>query len=435
MAIAAVPDYLRQAFKDDFKSASPGLRFGMLFKYWGEDKKTKAILWGGKDQSYRTNRDGREIPVKEENKRSAIDAACDLRSSGSAELIRRLNERAAAAAHRMNEDAATPVLELTGYAVAPFATGLGNEHPLENGFAFLNPYGIPYLAGSGVKGVLRTAARQLAAGRWGECHGWSSEARYPVAFDKDTVRHLSMIDILFGLESEDQEKEHLRGVLAFWDVVPTIAGDALRVEVMTAHQSDYYQKGDTPHESGSPNPIYFLTVPPDSEFAFRVACDLPRLRALAPELAGNNRWKDLLTAALRLAFAWIGFGAKTAVGYGAFTEERPTVAPTRGISTGASSAGPVASVAPRTPPPEVAKSEEIWSAAKLLFNPGTQSIVAEFEGKKTTESKNKDKDDLFAALGIERADRLRKKKSLPGIAVRVRKEGNLTILVGLADPA
>ena len=42
------------------------------------------------------------------------------------------------------------------------------EHPLENGFAFLQPYGLPYLAGSGVKGVLRQTARLLAENAFGE---------------------------------------------------------------------------------------------------------------------------------------------------------------------------------------------------------------------------------------------------------------------------
>ena len=66
-------------------------------------------------------------------------------------------------------------------AIAPFTTGLGNEHPLENGFAFLSPYGVPYLPGSGVKGVLRQAARELVSGKWGEIAGWSAERSFTPA--------------------------------------------------------------------------------------------------------------------------------------------------------------------------------------------------------------------------------------------------------------
>ncbi len=433
MPIAAVPDYLQKAFKQDFKSATPGLRFGMLFKYWGIDRKTGQILWGGKDQEHKTKKDGRPFVEKIENKRDAIDAACDLAPSGSDRMIAALEARAGAAAARMNANPSSPVLELSGYAVAPFATGLGNEHPLENGFSFLNPYGIPYLPGSGVKGVLRETARQLAAGRFGTTGGWSTARVYPVAFDAGTTMHLSMIDVLFGLESEDHEKEHVRGALSFWDAIPGIEGNRLRVEVMTAHQSHYYQKKETPHESGMPNPIYFLTVPPGSGFTFRVACDLPRVRALAPDLAENHRWKELLAEAFRLAFEWIGFGAKTAVGYGAMSETKPEAGPAR-VQNAAPGSGCHVPVAPSAPPPGVKKSEEEWKEATLVSNHGQQSVLAKSsgEGKPTADLKGAEAKAFLEALGAERAEKLKKKKTLPGVNVKVRREGNHAILAGIA---
>jgi CRISPR-associated protein Cmr6 len=98
------------------------------------------------------------------------------------------------------------------------------------------------------------------------------------------------------------------------------------VEIMTPHQSHYYQDkavaGSTsPHDSGSPNPISFLTVPPQSQFAFHVVCNTAQLEHLAPDLAANDRWKVLLTEAFEHAFAWLGFGAKTSVGYGAMDRD------------------------------------------------------------------------------------------------------------------
>ncbi len=46
-------------------------------------------------------------------------------------------------------------------------------------------------------------------------------------------------------------------------------------------------------------------------------CDVRHLGVLAPDLAHQNRWQTLLVAAFEHAFEWLGFGAKTAVGYGA----------------------------------------------------------------------------------------------------------------------
>jgi len=195
---------------------------------------------------------------------------------------------------------------LESVATAPFTTGLGNEHPLENGFAFLNPYGLPYLPGSGIKGVLRQAARELCSGEWGATHGWNSVA----------------IDALFGRESNNHDSDHLRGALSFWDVLPQIKGDSLMVEIMTPHQGHYFQQKDaagssSPHDSGSPIPISFLTVPPGSGFTFHVQCNLEHLGRHLPEFVTDGSWKVLLNAAFEHAFDWLGFGAKTAVGYGA----------------------------------------------------------------------------------------------------------------------
>src|SRR5690606_1159406 len=112
-----------------------------------------------------------------------------------------------------------------------------------------------------------------------------------------------------------------RGALSFWDVIPKIQGDSLAVDIMTPHQGHYYQndakKGPTPHDSGQPIPISFLTVPPGTGCVFHMVCDQTDLERIARELANASRWKELMEAAFSHAFDWLGFGAKTAVGYGA----------------------------------------------------------------------------------------------------------------------
>lgn len=305
MPIAAVPSYLGS----DFQYASPGMRFGMYLKLW-------------------------EGPAWSKTKDRPLESAKRLNDSDK-KTMQALNLRQKQTFDAVAASGAS--LRLDALATAPFTTGLGNEHPLENGFAFLNPYGLPYLPGSGVKGVLRQAARELASGEWGDGHGWSEEKPYPLMEDEGEKRRpvlgkskqpvmLSMLDVLFGRESATGDTSHVRGALTFWDVIPQIKGDSLVVEIMTPHQSHYYQwKKDkhgneivvSPHESGQPNPISFLTVPPGSGFIFHVQCDLAHLSRIAPELAANGTWKTLLTKAFEHAFDWLGFGAKTAVGYGA----------------------------------------------------------------------------------------------------------------------
>ena len=319
MPVAAIPDYIGT---QDLSTASPGMRFGMYLPIWtdhtDQEREVKSLAARRSPEAgeLKTILDGQGIDAAiahlkgrkrfpglwNKNDHAAKQAWRQVAALGKedSERVTALIDRQATLA--IVTGASAEVFSIDALSTAPFTTGLGNEHPLENGFAFLWPYGLPYLPGSGVKGVLRQAARELAGevddAVWDIESEWSDEA----------------ITVLFGNEDS---KDARRGALAFWDVIPQIKGDKLMVEVMTGHQSHYYMDGETPHDSGQPVPVYFLTVPPGSGFAFHVVCDLPFLRRTAPELADGDRWKALLKQAFEHAFDWLGFGAKTAVGYGA----------------------------------------------------------------------------------------------------------------------
>ena len=372
MSIAAVPDYLGK----DFSSASPGMRFGMYLAAWegaGWAKTKNQPLAGAKRL---TDNDQQTMQALHSRQQALFGAV-----------------------------APTEGLCLNAKSTAPFTTGLGNEHPLENGFAFLNPYGLPYLPGSGVKGVLRQAARELASGDWGDTHGWSTALLPSPGGRGAGGEGLSMLDVLFGRETQSGDSEHVRGVLSFWDVIPQIQGDSLAVEIMTPHQGHYYQQksdrktGDSasPHESGQPIPIPFLTVPPGSGFAFHVICDLPRLRRLAPELAQDDQWKRLLTAAFEHAFEWLGFGAKTAVGYGAM--QSPTQRQRREHERAQREAEAKEQARQGLQQTQQEQAEP-WQGASLKFNRGNGALTAAKGGKSALALKPKG-EELLGTLPAE----------------------------------
>lgn len=271
---AAVPAYL-----NDFSDAPPGHRFSLYYEGWNDDWKKP------KDGVGRMLDALKKLP---EHSVKLLAAFC-VRQNTAAEL--------------MGEQ----VLAVPCISTAPFATGLGNEHPLENGFAFLTPYGLPYLAGSGVKGVIRKAAEELAGGEWGETKGW----------DEDAIR------ALFGPGEEDRTRDThpQQGALRFWDVLPVLHKNEMSVEIMTPHHGEYYQQGKHgPHNSESPNPISFLAVPAKSRFTFFVECN----SALLHDAPLRQTWRSLLEAAFDHAGKWLGFGAKTSVGYGTMKEDPHT---------------------------------------------------------------------------------------------------------------
>lgn len=325
MSPSAIPKYLGT----DFSSASPALRFGPYL-------------------SAGANPDDKKRAWKSAAGLTPQDKIC----------AEALNKRQSATLKGLPDGR---VLELSARSVSPFATGLGIEHPLENGFAFLSPYGLPYLPSSGVKGVVRRAAEELAHRDLFKDGDWTLPAiwhlfgfeRWSKASKDEWVNgfalDLSSVEkylhaVLSGdpdlrdriLEHDDprtileEHHLHVRGALAFWDVVPVPHGRGLDVEVMTPHYSHYYQDSEhvestTPHDSGKPNPIHFLVVPPGSSFVFRVICDVDRLQRVAPELAKDNAWKTFLRKAFHHAYEWVGFGAKTAVGYGAMQQDHREV--------------------------------------------------------------------------------------------------------------
>ncbi len=170
-----------------------------------------------------------------------------------------------------------------------FVTGLGNNHPVENGFAWHHTLGVPYLTGAAVKGMVRA---------W--CEVWEG-------FDDAAIKQW------FG----DTEQS---GELMFFDAVP-IKPVQLKADMMTPHYGDWYAKGDTikdaanepekvPADWHDPNPISFLVVDKGQAFQFGVA-----------KRPNSNIDLSKVVDALTKALEHLGAGAKTSAGYGRFAED------------------------------------------------------------------------------------------------------------------
>ena len=162
-----------------------------------------------------------------------------------------------------------------------FVTGLGREHPVENGFAWHPTLGTPFLPGSGIKGMLRA---------WAILDGQADAA------DK----------ILGCQESQDGADGHVGMVIVF-DAIP-LGPVKLEVDVMTPHYAQYYENGAVPGDWLSPVPIPFLVVAAETSFQF----------GIAPRTTDGKEHLETVAEWLKNALQWLGAGAKTAVGYGRF---------------------------------------------------------------------------------------------------------------------
>lgn len=228
-------------------------------------------------------------------------------------------------------------------SLTPFVTGIGQPHPLETGFAFLKPYGVPYLAASGVKGAVRAACAA----------GWKER------FDADTDQQRLLLRHYFGSEDKDPNQRrreegggHRRGALVFFDLLPELPSNAsdgwaevLRLDIVNPHYGEYYRGESVPADWLSPVPSYFLTLRAGLEWSLYV------LYAPLGETAQPG-WRDEIEPGLHAALTANGLGAKKSWGYGLFdvlretsaaSAERPTA--TTSVSGGTAGQAP----APSTP--------------------------------------------------------------------------------------
>ena len=209
---------------------------------------------------------------------------------------------------------------------APFVTGMGNAHPLENGFTWHPTLGMPYLPGSAVKGLVRAVVELAYQGE-----------------DKP-----ALLKRWFGTEDKDNVPE-ASGSFIFLDALP-VAPCALVPEVMTPHMGKWYEKGgktptakDTqPGDWHSPVPVGYLT-----------ARDLHLQFAVMPRQGGDAEALELVWQALDYALQWLGAGGKTAQGFGAMQSQAALLS----------------------------QREEKWEGARPKFNRANGSFTVEKNGQ------------------------------------------------------
>lgn len=192
--------------------------------------------------------------------------------------------------------------EIKAKSSSPFITGLGSGHPTETGMILDRNTGLPYIPASSIKGVLRLAcAINLAKNKY-------SDGNVPDD-DETLVRY-------FGSESDKNPKRGQLIILdAYSENVPK-----LKLDIMNPHFRNYYRGKDDngkehkqPVETESPNPIKFLAVKEETAFVFRCA-----FMPLGNEILSDEEIQKDVDEMFDTAFETVGFGGKTAIGYGRF---------------------------------------------------------------------------------------------------------------------
>ena len=173
---------------------------------------------------------------------------------------------------------------------------MGNPHPVENSLSWHPTLGVPFLAGSAVKGLIRA---------WVELNDDDLS-------EKDKKKRLMS---WFGTEKKEDVADKA-GDFIFFDAIPDEC-PRLIADIMTPHMGEWYAKGDKSKASSSdtvpadwhdPIPIPFLAVN-HIALVFNIAPRSTSIQDTAQQL-------EHIFGALEQALLWLGAGAKTASGYG-----------------------------------------------------------------------------------------------------------------------
>ncbi len=190
-----------------------------------------------------------------------------------------------------------------------FVTGMGNPHPVENGFAWHPTLGVPYLTGAAVKGLIRAYIKNH--------------------LDADDTSKKELLLNWFGSTSKppnDKDYQAQGGALIFFDAIPTQPVQ-LGVDIMTPHMGDWYAKGASEPNQANTLPADWHDPVPVS---FLVAKDITLLFsfALRPNVKDKDEIKlEEVAYILKQALQYAGAGAKTATGYGTFEVDIKTLPP------------------------------------------------------------------------------------------------------------
>ncbi len=195
-----------------------------------------------------------------------------------------------------------------------FITGMGYPSPVENGMLFHHVYGVPYIHGESVKGLVRYT---YLLKKFPELFEKPKEFKDYIKEleegeykkDKDLQNEYSLI---FGSKKRE-------GSIIFFDAYPTELTKAnLAIDIMNPHYGEYYRnKGQKPAvEWDKPNPIFFLALE-NVEFCFAVGFD----PLILDEKEGNEILKKVFSY-LKGGLEMFGLGGKRRKGYGWFSVKK-----------------------------------------------------------------------------------------------------------------
>ncbi|MFV0388481.1 MAG: type III-B CRISPR module RAMP protein Cmr6 [Pyrinomonadaceae bacterium] len=161
------------------------------------------------------------------------------------------------------------------------AINLGSESVLETNIALHRIFGVPFIPGSALKGLVAHFLQNYGGDDWNE----TSQNYITIFGNQEKAGFITFHDALLFVPKDGNSKH------------------SLCADVMTTHHPDYYAPNNRtipPADWDNPNPVPFISATGD----FLIA------------VSGPNHWVELTFQILKFALQDEGIGAKTSSGYG-----------------------------------------------------------------------------------------------------------------------
>lgn len=188
--------------------------------------------------------------------------------------------------------------------------GLGNPSVMETAMTLHNTYGIPYIPGQALKGVMRSYFLQ-------KYYDIEENKFDDIEFNNKKINSKHLYKNIFGddFNGEDNKK----GNVIFFDSFPVSEQITIEKDVMTPHYGKYYGDGENPTDLFNTNPISFYTIK-NTKFSFMVALIEETIDVSKDKSIDTQELKSFIFKLIKETLEEHGVGAKTAVGYGYFND-------------------------------------------------------------------------------------------------------------------
>ncbi|PWJ90019.1 CRISPR type III-B/RAMP module RAMP protein Cmr6 [Oceanotoga teriensis] len=207
-------------------------------------------------------------------------------------------------------------IKLVGKIENKLIIGLGGHSVIETDITMHHTYGIPYIPGSALKGVLRNYIIKK--------YYINDEIKNLKELEKEISEDKLFNDIFGGEEN--------MGGLIFLDSFPE-EKVKIKTDIMTPHYPNYFgSENQCPRDDEKVNPVKFLVLEGDKkeeyDFEFNLFIDKLKVNKKLSDYKKseisnseneNKTLKEFIELNLKEALELNGIGGKTSVGYGFFS--------------------------------------------------------------------------------------------------------------------